>query len=61
MAVEPERRAPWYAFLLSRRLLICVLQGFSSGLPLYVLIQLVPGWLRKEGIDPDRYREEFDS
>src|SRR4249920_2320824 len=43
--------APWYAFLFSRRLLICVLQGFSSGLPLYVLIQLVPGWLRREGVD----------
>jgi PAT family beta-lactamase induction signal transducer AmpG len=42
---------PWYAFLLSRRLLYCVLQGFSSGLPLYVLIQLVPGWLRSEDVD----------
>jgi len=44
-------KAPWYAFLLSQRLLLCVLQGFSSGLPLYVLIQLVPGWLRSEGVD----------
>jgi len=43
--------APWYAFLFSRRLLFCVLQGFSSGLPLYVLIQLVPGWLRSEGVN----------
>jgi len=51
LVVERDRGAPWYAFLLSRRLLICVLQGFSSGLPLYLLIQLVPGWLRKEGID----------
>jgi MFS transporter, PAT family, beta-lactamase induction signal transducer AmpG len=42
---------PWYAFLLSTRLLLCVLLGFSSGLPLYVLIQLVPGWLRSEGVD----------
>jgi len=44
-------KTPWYAFLLSQRLLLCVLQGFSSGLPLYVLIQLVPGWLRSEGVD----------
>jgi PAT family beta-lactamase induction signal transducer AmpG len=36
---------------MSRRLLLCVLQGFSSGLPLYVLIQLVPAWLRSEGVD----------
>src|SRR3954468_14292213 len=46
-----RHKVPWYAFLLSRRLLFCVLQGFSSGLPLYVLIQLVPGWLRSEGVD----------
>ena len=51
LVVERDGRTPWYAFLLSRRLLICVLQGFSSGLPLYLLVQLVPGWLRKEGID----------
>jgi PAT family beta-lactamase induction signal transducer AmpG len=51
LAAERARQPPWYAFLLSRRLLICVLQGFSSGLPLYVLVQLVPGWLRREGID----------
>ncbi len=34
-----------------RRLLVCVLAGFSSGLPLYVLITLVPAWLREEGVD----------
>ena len=31
-------------------MLICVFTGFTSGLPLYILIQLVPGWLRSEGI-----------
>lgn len=36
--------------LLNRRMLICVFTGFSSGLPLYILIQLVPAWLRTEGI-----------
>jgi len=51
LAAERSSRAPWYAFLLSPRLLICVLQGFSSGLPLYLLVQLVPGWLRREGVD----------
>ncbi|HEX5421746.1 MAG TPA: AmpG family muropeptide MFS transporter [Gammaproteobacteria bacterium] len=30
---------------------VCIFQGLSSGLPLYVLIQLVPGWLRTEGVD----------
>lgn len=36
--------------LLNRRMLICIFTGFSSGLPLYLLIQLVPGWLRDEGV-----------
>ncbi len=36
--------------ILNRRMLICVFTGFSSGLPLYLLIQLVPAWLRVEGV-----------
>lgn len=37
--------------LFTRRMLICVFTGFSSGLPLYLLINLLPAWLRTEGID----------
>jgi len=36
--------------ILNRRMLICVFTGFTSGLPLYVLIQLVPAWLKVEGV-----------
>lgn len=36
--------------ILNRRMLICIFTGFSSGLPLYLLIQMLPGWLRVEGI-----------
>ena len=36
--------------LLNRRMLICVFTGFTSGLPLYILIQLIPAWLRSEGV-----------
>lgn len=36
--------------ILNKRMLICVFTGFTSGLPLYVLIQLIPGWLRVEGV-----------
>ncbi len=36
--------------LFTRRMAICVFTGFSSGLPLYVLLNLVPAWLRTEGI-----------
>jgi PAT family beta-lactamase induction signal transducer AmpG len=30
---------------------ICILTGFSSGLPLYILISLLPAWLRSENVD----------
>ena len=36
--------------ILNRRMLICIFTGFTSGLPLYVLVQLVPAWLRVEGV-----------
>ena len=39
------------AALLTRRMLICVFTGFSSGLPLYLLLNLLPAWLRTEGIN----------
>lgn len=37
--------------LLNRRMLICVATGFSSGLPLFLLITLLPAWLREGGVD----------
>jgi PAT family beta-lactamase induction signal transducer AmpG len=42
---------PWLTALLTRRMLICVFTGFSSGLPLYLLLNLLPAWLRSEGIN----------
>ncbi|RFC32271.1 MAG: MFS transporter, PAT family, beta-lactamase induction signal transducer AmpG [Candidatus Nitrotoga sp. SPKER] len=39
------------AQLFTRRMLICVFTGFSSGLPLYLLFNLVPAWLRSEQVD----------
>jgi PAT family beta-lactamase induction signal transducer AmpG len=41
----------WREALLNRRMLICLMTGFSSGLPLYLLLNLLPAWLRTEGID----------
>lgn len=32
-------------------MLICVFTGFSSGLPLYLLLNLLPAWLRSEGVN----------
>ena len=37
--------------LLNRRMLICIFTGFTSGLPLYMLISLLPAWLRSEGMN----------
>ena len=37
--------------LLNKRMLICIFTGFSSGLPLFILISLLPAWLRSEGVD----------
>jgi PAT family beta-lactamase induction signal transducer AmpG len=40
----------WQQFF-TRRMAICVFTGFSSGLPLYLLFNLVPAWLRSEHVD----------
>ncbi len=37
--------------LFTKRMLICVFTGFASGLPLYLLLNLVPAWLKTEGVD----------
>lgn len=39
------------AQLFTRRMMICVFTGFSSGLPLYLLFNLIPAWLRSEHVD----------
>ncbi|MEP6703045.1 MAG: MFS transporter, partial [Betaproteobacteria bacterium] len=35
----------------NRRMLICIFIGFSSGLPLFILINLITAWLRTEHVD----------
>lgn len=37
--------------LFNKRMLICIFTGFSSGLPLYILVSLLPAWLRSEGVN----------
>ena len=48
---ETQARETWREALFNRRMLICVFTGFSSGLPLYILINLLPAWLRTEHVD----------
>ena len=37
--------------ILNKRMLICCANGFTAGLPIYFLIQLIPAWLRSEDVD----------
>ena len=55
MPTEPKESADQpptavWSQVLSKRMFICVLTGFASGLPLYLLLQLVPAWLRDSGV-----------
>ena len=47
---SPVQNSSFKEAILNKRMLICIFTGFSSGLPLFVLYQLVPGWLRDEGV-----------
>ena len=41
----------WQEILFNRKMVTCVLLGFSSGMPLFVGTHLVPAWLRTNGVD----------
>ncbi|MFC5474991.1 AmpG family muropeptide MFS transporter [Paraherbaspirillum soli] len=41
---------PWHHYL-NRRMLICAFLGFSSGLPLFILLSLLQAWLTKSGLN----------
>ncbi|RJX31342.1 MAG: MFS transporter [Oxalobacter sp.] len=45
-----KNKLPWRAAL-NRRTLICVFLGFTSGLPLFVLLTLLQAWLAKAGLN----------
>jgi PAT family beta-lactamase induction signal transducer AmpG len=49
--VEPmKNNTHFLQAMLNKRMLICIFTGFSSGLPLYILISLLPAWLKSEGV-----------
>ncbi len=37
--------------IFNRRMLICLFNGASAGLPLFYIYQLIPAWLRSESVD----------
>lgn len=44
-------KTPLWRQMFTKNMLLCIFTGFSSGLPLYVLIQLVPAWLDAKDVD----------
>ncbi|MGC7559532.1 AmpG family muropeptide MFS transporter [Pasteurella sp. PK-2025] len=46
-----ENKPSLLSQIFSRNMLLCIFTGFSSGLPLYVLFQLVPAWLSSSEVD----------
>lgn len=49
-APRDQPKVTWHSYL-NRRILILMFEGFSSGLPLFVLINLMQAWLAKFGLD----------
>jgi len=48
--VISQSKTHWREAVFNRRMFICIFTGFASGMPLYVLFQLVPAWLREGGV-----------
>jgi len=40
----------WRSGVFNRRMSICVFTGFASGMPLYVVLQMLPAWLRDQSV-----------
>jgi PAT family beta-lactamase induction signal transducer AmpG len=51
MANPMSRSSSGWQSYLNRRMLICVFLGFSSGLPLFILLSLLQAWLAKSGLN----------
>jgi len=45
-----EKKNNFWNSVWNKRMLICIFTGFTSGLPLYILISLLPAWMRYEGL-----------
>lgn len=50
MSANTQKPSVWQQ-MFTKKMLQCVLTGFSSGLPLYFIFQLLPAWLRSEQVD----------
>src|SRR5258708_2235495 len=48
--VQKKKPSLWKA-IFQKRMVICLLNGFTAGLPLFYLMQLVPTWLPDSKVD----------
>src|SRR5713101_6135435 len=46
----PAVQTGWRHYF-NKQMLICLFMGFSSGLPLFILYNLLSAWLKTEGVD----------
>ena len=51
MSLKTSAQSSIWQSLFTKKMLICIFTGFSSGLPLYILVSLLPAWLRSEGVN----------
>ncbi len=49
--MSEKKNKSLFRAIINKNMLICIFNGFTAGLPLYYLFQLVPAWLRDEGVD----------
>jgi PAT family beta-lactamase induction signal transducer AmpG len=46
-----DNRAPFLKVLLSRRMLVAMIMGFSCGLPLLLTLSVLQAWMKEAGVD----------
>lgn len=47
----PNQKMSLKEALLNKRMLNCIFNGFTAGMPIYFILQLIPAWLRSEEVD----------
>ncbi len=50
MKITTPTARHWSDVIFNQRMVVCIFTGFASGLPLYLLFNLVPAWLKTEGL-----------
>lgn len=50
VTTEDPSNQRWYQLIFTKQMLTCVFTGFSSGLPLFFILQLLPAWLLSYGL-----------